>query len=113
VRSRFIGKIARIKDNSGKVTGCVFFCVRDNNITVPYLFSNDFDTIAAILIKEMVELKCNMVTIFQEQLAASMRRNKWPFLFTKKIKRPYLISKKISFADHLKFQDGDGDCAFY
>jgi hypothetical protein len=90
-------------------------CIRSNNLTVPYIFCEvaQYEMISMILVNIMVELKLNMITVFQDQLAQAVTRCKGPFLLKKKIIKPYLITKKLEFINKLSFQDGDGDCAFY
>lgn len=115
VSARFSYRIIRISDNKGTTAAWVMICIRDNAMTVPYVFSDNayFESIARILIDIMIDLKISMITAFHEQLAEAIRKFNMPFLFKKTISKPYLISKKLDFINDLNFQDGDGDCAFY
>ncbi|MFW5852121.1 MAG: hypothetical protein ACOCWB_07855, partial [Bacteroidota bacterium] len=85
-----------------------------NSITIPYVYSDKtaLDKVAKFLIYKMIELKINMITTFDDDLADALKKNRKYFLFTKQIKKPYLISKKVDIQS-LSFQDGDGDCVFY
>jgi len=89
--------------------------VRDGNITIPYVFfeKENAAEITKFLINTMIYNKLNIITIFNSTLIDSFRKLKIPFLFKKKIKKPYLISKKFDSIEDMNFQDGDGDCAFY
>lgn len=89
--------------------------IRDNNLNIPYIFSDHFhiDMISKFLINTMVNMRLNMLTTFNEELASSIKKIKSPFYFKKDIRKPYFISKKFEFITELNFQDGDGDCAFY
>lgn len=113
VSKRFFYRIIRIGDKTGNSSGFVMVLIRDNHMTVPYIFSDKYENIAGILIDLMVELKCSMLTIFHPGLVQAVKKVNGPFLFKKGIKRHYLIAKKISTSGNQKFQDGDGDCAFY
>jgi len=112
VSNRFFYKIITVKDSKG-MTGFALICIRNRTMSVPYVFSENYDTIAGILVNYMVGLKCDMITVFHTELARAMKKISFPFLFKKEILKYYLISKSLEFIDGLKFQDGDGDCAFY
>ena len=115
VSKRFTYKIIRIPKSKGDTAAWVLICIRDNTMTVPYVFAENeyYESIARILIDIMIELKISMITTFHEQLTAALIKFRLPFLFKKTILKPYLIAKKLDFIGKLNFQDGDGDCAFY
>lgn len=111
---RFINQIISFYDKK-EVVGILFITIRDNNLTVPYLFSDkkNTDIIAKFLIKKMVDLKLNMITTFNEMLSDALKKQRKYFIYSKTIKKPYFISKQVEDFDNLNFQDGDGDCVFY
>jgi len=113
VSRRFFYRIIRVKKVKSNRPGFVLVCVRDNHMTVPYLFSDEYIIIARILVNLMIELRCSMLTIFHVKLIPSISKIRSPFLFRKVIRKPYLISRNLGIDGDLKFQDGDGDCAFY
>ncbi len=112
---RFFYQLIKYSDHKENIVGLMLVCVRDNNLTVPYIYTDYkyLEIISKSLINIMVYLKINMITIFNEDLSQSIKNLKAPFLFKKEVKRPYLISKNLNYITELNFQDGDGDCAFY
>lgn len=112
---QFFTQIIKFSDTSNKLVCLLIINIRNHNLTVPYLFCDkeNFNLVAKFIIHTMIKLKLNMVTIFQEEFSMYFNQIKTPFLFKKTIKKPYFISKELSDIDYLKFQDGDGDCAFY
>lgn len=111
---RFFYQLISFSTAKNERTDFLLLKIRDNEISIPYIFSDKsaLDTIALFIIYTMKELKINMVTTYDSDLALALKRHRKYFIFTKKIKKPYLISKKIVL-DKLSFQDGDGDCVFY
>jgi hypothetical protein len=112
---RFFYRLIKFTDDQNNIIGLVLMCIRNNSITIPYIFADNdhFDGITKSLINNMIFLKLNMITSFNEELARCLKKLKVPFIFKKQIKKPYFISKKFEFIHELNFQDGDGDCAFY
>ncbi len=115
ISRQFFTQVIRFSDNTNKSIGLIIINIRNNNLTIPYLFSDkeNLDVIAKFIIYTMVSLKLNMVTIFHENLSSYFNKIKTPFIFKKEIKKPFFISKKFEPVNNLSFQDGDGDCAFY
>ncbi|SFB73689.1 hypothetical protein SAMN05421780_101185 [Flexibacter flexilis DSM 6793] len=111
----FFYQIIKFYDSKNNMIGIMMTCVRGNNLTVPYaFFEENYNEIACkFLINKMIDLKLNMITIFNKELVSVFNQMKTPFLFHKEIKKPYLISKNFDSINDLSFQDGDGDCAFY
>lgn len=113
VSKRFLNRLIMISDH-GKITGFIMVTIRNNNMTVPYVFSDTgYDSISEILINIMIEQHIDMITLFHSELARNLSSYKIPFLHKKTILKPYLISRKLDFIDELRFNDGDGDCVFY
>lgn len=115
ISKRFRNQLYNFSNESGKIVGLVFITIRDNHLAVPYIFADkdSIDEISKFLFNKMSEYKLNTLTIFNDELIASFKKLKLGFLFSKTIKKPYFISKKIDLLENLNFQDGDGDCAFY
>lgn len=115
LNERFFQQIVQFSNEDGKILAMLILNIREKNLTVPYVFSENvcIDSVSKFLINTMLELKLNMLTTFNEELIHSLKKSKTPFYFLKVIKKPYLISKKFDFVTELRFQDGDGDCAFY
>lgn len=115
LNKQFINQVIKFTGNKGELQGYLFLSIRDNQLSVPYVFFREeqIDIAARFLINKMIELKLNMVSIYHNALVRAIKKRKSPFIFSKSIKKPYFITKKFDFIDHLHFQDGDGDCAFY
>jgi hypothetical protein len=115
VSKRFFYKLIVWLNDEKALIGAAMILVRNNHLTVPYIFSGetDFETLAQILTDYMVEMKLNMITIYDPRLIKAIRNRKMVFLYQKEILKPYFISKQLSFINNLNFQDGDGDCVFY
>lgn len=115
VSSSFFYRLLRFTDRDGEIKGLTILCIRNQNLTVPYVYAENscFDAIARTLVNSMIKYKLSMVTSFDSNLVSSFRKLRIPFIFRKQIRKPYLISKKFGFITELNFQDGDGDCAFY
>jgi hypothetical protein len=111
---RFFYRLVRFTSGN-RITGLVLLCIRNSNLTVPFVFADRecLDEIAGELVNTMLSQKLKTVTTFQEGLACALKKLNRSFIFMKKIKRTYFIAKKLDFANTLDFQDGDGDCAFY
>ena len=101
------------RNAEGAVTGFMMLSVRDNHLTVPYVFfRNGMETtLVRFLFNTMLDFQLNMLTVFQPELSEEIRKKKTPFLFKKKIVKPYFLPKTMEFPE-LAFQDGDGDCVF-
>ena len=113
ISPRFFYKMISFTDHSGNTSGFAMICVRDSQMTVPYVFSvSGYHYIVRVLINLMLEYHLSMITIFHEGLVASFKNFSIPFLFKKRINKPFLFSKKMEIKE-LNFNDGDGDCAFY
>ncbi|MFH1159525.1 MAG: GNAT family N-acetyltransferase [bacterium] len=96
-----------------KLLGFILLKIRDKALTISYVYAIDDvvkDIVAYILIKAHKE-KLKIITSFDKRLANTIKKNRGRFVFSKKIKRPYIISKKINIAS-FSFQEGDGDTVF-
>jgi hypothetical protein len=115
VSKRFFYQIVKLTNQENTITGIFILCVRNNNLTIPYIFSNTttFDNISKIIIDTMLRLKISVVTTFNEGLINSLKKIHTPFYLKKSVKKPYLLPKTMNYLNELNFQDGDGDCAFY
>jgi hypothetical protein len=115
VSKRFYYKWIVLLNDEKVLIVAAMISVRNNHLTVPYVFAGEtgFDTLAQILTEYMVEMKLNMVTMYDPRLVKAIRKRRWIFLYQKEILKPYFISKQLNFINNLNFQDGDGDCVFY
>lgn len=96
-----------------ELLGYVLLKIRDKALTVSYLYADNKvikDITLYILNKANAE-NLKMITAFDERLADDIRKNRNRYLFSKKIKRPYIVAKKMDIAS-FSFQEGDGDSVF-
>ena len=79
---RFFYQIVRFSDKTDKTIGLVIIKIRNNELSVPYVFceSKNMDTIVSFIINTMMQLKLNMTTIFNEELATSLNKVKGRFI---------------------------------
>ncbi len=115
VSKRFRYEFVKATKANGSLVAVMLLCIRNNNLTVPYLFADAvvLDKIAGMLGNTMVKYRLSMLTVFNTPLAERIAQLKGTFLHTRRIRKPYLISRHITPVSHLNFQDGDGDCVFY
>jgi hypothetical protein len=63
------------------------------------------------LYNTMLDFQLNMITVFHPGLSKEIQKSRSPFLYKKKVIRPYFLPKTLDLPE-LSFQDGDGDCVF-
>jgi GNAT superfamily N-acetyltransferase len=113
VSKRFFYQQVEFHDENGNVVAYLMLSIRNNHLTVPYVFYSKGieSTLVRFLFNTMLDFQLNMLTVFQAQLKEEIKKSKSPFLFQKKILRPYFLPKTLDLPDPA-FQDGDGDCVF-
>ena len=113
VSKRFFYQNVEFRDETGTVTAFLVLSIRNNQFTVPYAFFKKGmeSALVRFLFNTMLDYKLNMLTVFHPELSEEIRKSPSPFLFKKKILRPYFIPKTLDLQE-LAFQDGDGDCVF-
>ena len=113
VSKRFFYQNVEFHDETGKVNAFLMLSIRNNHLTVPYAFfiKGMESALVKFLFNTMLDYQLNMLTIFHPELSEEIRKTKSPFLYKKKIIRPYFIPKTLDFPEPA-FQDGDGDCVF-
>lgn len=113
VSKRFFYQNIEFRNESGKISAFLMLSIRNNHLTVPYaFFLNGMESVLVrFLFNTMLDYQLNMLTVFHPQLSEVIRKTRSPFLYKKKIIRPYFIPKTLDFPEPA-FQDGDGDCVF-
>ncbi|MCX6247550.1 MAG: GNAT family N-acetyltransferase [Bacteroidetes bacterium] len=113
VSKRFFYQQVELRDSTDAVKAFLMLSVRNNHLTIPYTFFAEGmeKNIVKFLFNTMLDYQLNMITIFHPGLAAEIRKSRSPFLFKKKVLRPYFLPKTLDLPDPA-FQDGDGDCVF-
>ena len=113
VSKRFFYQNIEFRDNIGTITAFMMISIRDNHLTVPYVYYKDGmePTLVKFLYNTMLDFQLNMLTVFHPGLSVEIQKSKSPFLYKKKVIRPYFLPKTLDLPK-LSFQDGDGDCVF-
>jgi GNAT superfamily N-acetyltransferase len=113
VSKRFLYQQVELRDSADTVKAFLMVSVRNNHLTVPYVFFAEgmVTNVVKILFNIMLDYQLNMITVFHPELSSGIRETPSPFLFKKKVLRPYFLPKTLDLPDPA-FQDGDGDCAF-
>jgi len=93
--------------------GYVLLKIRDKALTVSYVYADDriIKNIAFYILKKTNKENLKMITIFDEKLADEVRKLRSGYLFSKEMKRPYIVTKKMDITSFL-LQEGDGDGVF-
>ncbi|MCL1942769.1 MAG: GNAT family N-acetyltransferase [Candidatus Azobacteroides sp.] len=96
-----------------RLSGYCLLKIRDNAMWVSYVYADDnaMSDISSYLLNKARTEKLNMITVFDDNLKDSFVRHKKRYLFSKTIRRPYIITKGMNTSD-LYFQEGDGDAVF-
>lgn len=93
--------------------GFILLKIRDKALTLSYIYAPDdaVQDIAAYILDKAHKEKVKTITSFDARVADAIEKKRGRFVFLKKMKRPYIISKKITNASWA-FQEGDGDAVF-
>ncbi len=97
--------------------GLLWLIHHNRAISVPYLFAEDEELIAAMaktLLQEMIESGCTHTTIRHAELNKHLRSLKKIFLSSKQMSQFIFAHKKLaaSVPSHAFIHDGDGDVMF-
>jgi GNAT superfamily N-acetyltransferase len=113
VSKRFFYQNVEFRDETRTVTAFLVLSIRNNHLTVPYSFFKKGmeSALTRFLFNTMLDYQLNILTVFNPELSEEIRKSPSPFLFKKKIIRPYFVPKTLDLME-LAFQDGDGDCVF-
>jgi ribosomal protein S18 acetylase RimI-like enzyme len=109
---QFEYKLLKLYD-SQKLAGFVLLKIRDKNLTVSYLYSDNdhIESIVYYLLKLSFTENINTITTFDQRLSKKLKKKRQKFIFIKNIKRPYIFPKNYEIESSI-FQDGDGDLIF-
>jgi GNAT superfamily N-acetyltransferase len=108
--------IRMMKD--GRLAGFLHLTIRDSHLKVPYAFFEKENTgdVMGYIYDLMLTHSLSMLTVFHKGMVDYLQEGTTPFIYKRKIKRNYIITKALDahFADKdkLVIQDGDADCAF-
>lgn len=120
VANYFAFKIMKVYNAEEQLMVVLMLSIRDENLKIPYIYSCS-ESESAFLVADAVEQfmiaeKLSMLTIFQTELAAAIKKKCSSFFVIRKMKRHYIISRKFEIgkkhSNQLTIQDGDADAAF-
>ena len=90
--------------------------IRDGHLRIPCLYNTpgSMPGILNFLLHYMIGNKVLYISIYRSDLADYIMKSKTPFLFKKRIRRYFALSKELTAITHENYilQDGDGDCIF-
>lgn len=106
----------KIRNSDMKLIGFMIFSRKDNTLKLPYFYhDNCIDSIINVLNYHIIKWNINTFTCFHPELVQGLKGKKNPALFTRKLKRNYMVSSVLQEAiinSDIEIQDGDGDCCF-
>jgi GNAT superfamily N-acetyltransferase len=117
IAKRFLSIHVEIKDGH-RTIGYLMLTIRDGHLKMPYAYFEKkiLSDVVEYLYSVMLGQKLNMLTVFHRDIVRYIAEHRHPFIYTRHIKRNYIISKVLDqhFLDREKLiiQDGDADCAF-
>jgi GNAT superfamily N-acetyltransferase len=108
----------RFYDEGGRLNGLILFSIRDKELRTAYcrLEKADLGQVRKVVLALMYQLGLATFTTFNAELLKLFSADNSGFMFTKSIRRLYLVSEvfdnqKVNI-ESMRFQDGDGDAAF-
>jgi predicted N-acetyltransferase YhbS len=109
----------KMTNKDGNIIAFLMFVFRSKHLKIPYCYFEEekIEEVINIIFYHMLEKKIKMVTVFNPDLITYFKTRKTPFFHLRKMKRGYIITKKIfeSFnasKTQVHIHNGDGDCAF-
>lgn len=116
VSKRFFYLNIKVYDANDKMVGFVMLKVRDNVMSIPYLYS-DSDALTNILYLIgflIIELNIDIFITYNKEVLNNLTKIKFPYLYGKGRSKLYYISNKFKDVDFDDFvlQDGNGDAVF-
>jgi len=109
-------KMVKVRNLDKELVAILIFSLNNRSLKLPYLFHiNNLEIAVRTINFYIQEWDINTFTTFHTDLSNKIKISKNPSIFTKKIKRNYMISKALSDIinrNESTFQDGDGDCVF-
>ena len=115
---RFEFLALRLRDAQGAMAGLLILSVRDGHLRVPYAYLTEAARPEAVrlLLRHMLTLGLDRLTLHHPELVATIRNMRTPFWLIRPFRTAYILSQRFAddYAAHgpLRIQDGDGDKAF-
>jgi GNAT superfamily N-acetyltransferase len=103
--------------NNDNLVGCLLISEHGNRLTVPYAWfdSNHTKIVAHVILLHAARLKSAMLTIYNNALIDAIKGMGLYRLFSKQHVRSYFATRELCRelkGQLLRFNDGEGDCAF-
>ncbi|MFY9397996.1 MAG: GNAT family N-acetyltransferase [Desulfomonilia bacterium] len=113
---RFFHLNAKVYDHEKRMVGFVMFRVRDNHMTIPYIYyeRSALERVVNLIGRCIVELGIDSFTTYNQEIMSSLISFRFPYLFQINRSRNYYISTALDgtiLGSHV-FQDGTGDTIF-
>lgn len=108
----------KLRNKDGLLIAFIMLVVRGKNLKIPYCYFDGqyTDKLVQVIYNLMFEKGLNRVTTYNQNLTDYFKSHRTPFILHKQMQRGYLISKdlaqKLNAKDHVRLQDGSGDCVF-
>lgn len=108
----------KIYNSNLELIGFVILSIRGKNMKVPYVYCLEGaeEMVLKVIYKHMVDLKLDMLTVFQPLLLSAIKKGKMPFFKLRTFNRHYIIGKVLEkplmATPDFVIQDGDADAAF-
>lgn len=106
----------KVMNESSEVVGFIALSKRDHELKVLYVYAKSeyTDIMVDIIVLQSIELKSTFVKSFELDINKKLKSYKGAWLFKRKIKRDFIISKSFNIVDSTKYKlhTGDGDYCF-
>lgn len=116
VSNRFFYLNMKVYDVNGHMTGFIMFKVRNNILSIPYLYFDEsaLTSILYLIGFIILDLKIDILHTYNSDIINNFSRINFPCIYRNKRVKRYHLSNKFKDTDFNKcfIQDGDGDCVF-
>jgi hypothetical protein len=105
----------KIYDAKDRIAAVLILVVVDGHLTVPYCYHDDCaPQIAHLICDHVIALGLERVTTYRAELIRSLDELRFPWVWSLKKTRAWILSTTLGDHDLSGYtmQDGDGDCAF-
>lgn len=116
--SSFNNYLVKIYDEKDALVAFIFLCKNNKSLKMPYCYflTGRVPLVVDVIFKIIIKTDVAIFTTFKKEVMEEINSRSSPFIFTKNVKRQYLVSKEIlKLKDrelNWEIQDGDGDAAF-
>lgn len=107
--------IVKVLDLNDRIAAVLMLIVVDGQLTVPYCYHDDGGRLVAqLLCDHVIALRLERVTTYRAELIETLAAIRFPWIWTKRKARSWVLSSSVGHAEWsgCSLQDGDGDCVF-